>query len=90
LEGELSYEYTTLAVNLLKWIKTKLDFLHREVQFQTMEEIQTFENILHIIKNDELGKYNQLLQRLRSIDAKFEVKKIFSLPRFLFFLIFRL
>ncbi len=72
-------------MNLLKWIKTKLDFLHREVQFQTMEEIQTFENILHIIKNDELGKYNQLLQRLRSIDAKFEVKKIFNLPRFLVF-----
>ncbi len=72
-------------MDLLKWIKTKLDFLHREVQFQTMEEIQTFENILHIIKNDELGKYNQLLQRLRSIDAKFEVKKSSIFPDFSFF-----
>ncbi len=59
----------------MKWIKIKLDFLNREIKFETIEEFQTLENILQVIKNEELGKYNQLLHRIRSIDAEFEVKE---------------
>jgi hypothetical protein len=44
----------------LKWIRTKLDFLNRE-------------NIE--IKNDEFRKYNQLLDRIKSIYTEFEVKE---------------
>jgi len=64
LEGELAYQYTNLTSDLLKWIKTKLDFINRENNFETIE-----------IKNDEFVKYNQLLHRIRSIYTEFEVKE---------------
>ncbi|CAF4657430.1 unnamed protein product, partial [Rotaria sp. Silwood1] len=70
LQGELSLRYTNIASDLLKWIKRKLDLLNREVKFRNVEEFQTFENNLQIIKHDELSKYNQLLHQLRSIDIE--------------------
>ncbi len=39
LEGELVYEYTNLASDLLKWIKTKLDFLNSEIKFKNLNDI---------------------------------------------------
>ncbi|CAF5185882.1 unnamed protein product, partial [Rotaria magnacalcarata] len=65
-------EYRNLASDLIKWIKTKLDFLNREIKFKTLEEFETFENFSYVLKNDELSKYNQLLQQLRSIDEEFK------------------
>ncbi|CAF3624454.1 unnamed protein product [Rotaria sp. Silwood1] len=75
LQGELSLRYTNIASDLLKWIKRKLDLLNREVKFRNVEEFQTFENNLQIIKHDELSKYNQLLHQLRSIDIELKVKE---------------
>ncbi|CAF4026405.1 unnamed protein product, partial [Adineta steineri] len=72
-EGKLSYEYTSLSTDLLKWLRIKFDFLNCEIKFQTLEQYQMFKNRLEIIKNTELLKYNQSLQRLRSIDAEFEI-----------------
>lgn len=42
---------------------------------ETIEDFQTLENILQIMKNEELGNYNRLLHRIRSIDAEFKVNK---------------
>lgn len=60
----------------------KLNFLNRPIKFETMKEFQTFENILQVIKNEELEKYNQLLHRIRSIDTEFRVKEYFILFNF--------
>ncbi|CAF4468439.1 unnamed protein product [Rotaria socialis] len=72
LESELASRYRNLASNLIKWIKTKLDFLNREIKFKTLEEFETFEKFSYVLKNDELSKYNQLLHQLRSIDEEFK------------------
>ena len=69
----LSNEYTELASNLLKWIKVKLEFLNREIKFRTLDEIKTYQDVLQVIKNDEMNKYQQILYRMRSIDAEYEV-----------------
>ncbi|CAF1221360.1 unnamed protein product [Rotaria sordida] len=79
LQDELLSRYTNIASNLFKWIKIKLDFLNREIEFKTFEEFQTFENILQIIKNDELSKYNQLLHQLRSIDVELKTLQFHEL-----------
>ena len=54
-------------------MKTKLDFLNREIKFKNLEEFQIFERVFQVIKNDELPKYNQLLHRMRLITTEFEV-----------------
>lgn len=73
LQGELSHEYTNLAADLLKWIKTKLDFLNSEIKFKRLNEIQAYEDALQVIRHEEMKKYLQILHRMRSIDAEFEV-----------------
>ncbi len=87
LEGELSNEYTNLASDLLKWIKIKLDFLNSEIKFKNLNEIETYENVLQVIRHDEMKKYNKILHRMRSIDAEFEVQKIKFLFLFFIFLL---
>ncbi|CAF3366844.1 unnamed protein product [Rotaria socialis] len=76
LESELSYEYTCLASDLLKWIKTKLDFLNREIKFKTLEEIQSYQSVLQAIRHNEMNQYNKVLCRMRSIDADFETLQL--------------
>ncbi len=74
-EAELTNEYTNLTRELLKWIKTKLDFLYREINLETIGDFQRFENLLQIMKNEELVNCKQLLHRIRSIDAEFKVNE---------------
>ncbi|CAF1012011.1 unnamed protein product [Rotaria sp. Silwood1] len=76
LESELSYEYTNLATDLLKWIKTKLDFLNREIKFKTIDEIETYRSVLQSIRQNEMTQYNKILHRMRSIDAEFETLQL--------------
>ncbi|CAF2417551.1 unnamed protein product [Rotaria sp. Silwood2] len=76
LESELSYEYTNLATDLLKWIKTKLDFLNREIKFKSIDEIETYRSVLQAIRQDEISQYNKVLHRMRSIDAEFETLQL--------------
>ncbi|CAF0847061.1 unnamed protein product [Rotaria sordida] len=76
LESELSYEYTNLASDLLKWIKIKLDFLNREIKFKSIDEIETYQSVLQAIKQDEMNQYNKVLHRMRSIDAEFETSQL--------------
>ncbi len=48
------------------------------MKFKNLNDIETYENVLHVIRHDEMKKYNQILHRMRSIDAEYEVKyKIF-------------
>lgn len=89
IESELSNEYTNLASDLLKWIKSKIDFLNSEIKFKNLHDIQTYENVLQVIRHDEMKKYNKILHRMRSIDAEFEVRLfitsyLFFKPFFIF------
>ncbi len=59
----------------MKWIKLKLDFLNHDIKFQTIEEFQIFENLLQIIKNEQLINYNQSLHRIKLINNEFKVNK---------------
>ncbi|CAF0957414.1 unnamed protein product [Adineta steineri] len=76
LEGELAYEYTNLASDLLQWIKIKLDFLNSEIKFKSLNEIESYENILQVIRHDEMNNFNKILHRMRSIDAEFETLQL--------------
>lgn len=51
-----------------------MNFLHREITFHKIEEYQTFENLLQIMKNEELETYQRVLHRIQSIDAEFQVE----------------
>lgn len=45
------------------------------MKFQTIEEFQIFENLLQIIKNEQLINYNQSLHRIKLINNEFKVNK---------------
>lgn len=87
-ESELSNEYTNLASDLLKWIKTKIDFLNSEIKFHNLNDIQTYENVLQVIRHDEMKKFKKILHRMRSIDAEFEVRKKKRIILFFFILFY--
>ncbi|CAF0722936.1 unnamed protein product [Didymodactylos carnosus] len=73
LESQLSYEYTCLASDLLKWIKLKLRMFNSEVLNQkTLHELKAFQNALQLIRQDEMIKYNRLLQRMVAIDFELQ------------------
>ena len=56
-----------------------MNFLHREITFHKIEEYQTFENLLQMMKNEELGNYQRVLHRIQSIDTEFQVERTRSL-----------
>ena len=76
LQGELTQEYTNLASDLLKWIKTKLDFLNSEMKFKNLKDIEMYDNVLYVIRHDEMKEYLNVLHRMRSIDAEYETLQL--------------